>query len=142
MRIQLEKHPSAQARQFLQDELLAFNEQHVGPDNYEPLYAMLRDGDGAVCGGLMGETFWQWFHINTLWIAEEQRGQGWGSQLLQQAEEEAIRRGCRAAFVDTFDFQAPDFYKRHGYETWGQLDDLPPGHRRIFFQKPLISNTA
>jgi hypothetical protein len=58
--------------------------------------------------------------------------------MMAQAEAEAIRRGCRHAHVDTIDFQAPDFYLKLGYTVWGVLDDIPPGHRRIFLKKDLF----
>ena len=56
---------------------------------------------------------------------EELRGQGIGSKLLQQAETEAKNRNCRFAFVNTYQFQAPDFYKRHGYKEVFTLQDYP-----------------
>jgi GNAT superfamily N-acetyltransferase len=139
MKIQIETAPRPQDEQRIRDGLMAYNAQHVGADGFAPLSIFVRDDDEAICGGLLAETFWQWLHISALWVDKKQRNQGLGGQLLQQAEEEALRRGCLASFVDTFDFQAPDFYERHGYKTWGQLDDLPPGHRRIFFQKQLFT---
>jgi hypothetical protein len=36
-------------------------------------------------------------------------------------------------------FQAPEFYKKHGYSVWGRLEDFPPGNQRIFLQKPLAA---
>jgi ribosomal protein S18 acetylase RimI-like enzyme len=62
---------------------------------------------------------------------------GLGSKLLQTAEAEAIRRGCKHAHLDTLDFQAPGFYLKKGYQVFGELQDLPPGHRRIFLRKDL-----
>ena len=66
------------------------------------------------------------------------RGQGLGTRLLALAEEEGIKRGCISAFLDSLSFQAPDFYLKRGYEIWGELKDLPVGHRRIFLQKKLV----
>jgi hypothetical protein len=40
-------------------------------------------------------------------------------------------------WLDTFDFQAPEFYRQHGYVEFGHIDDYPPGHKRYFFQKRL-----
>jgi hypothetical protein len=54
---------------------------------------------------------------------------------MARAEEEAIRRGCCHAYLDTFDFQAPGFYRKLGYSEWGVLEDFPPGHQRIFLKK-------
>ena len=84
-----------------------------------------------------GETFWTWLHIELLWIEEGHRRKGLGTKLLKAAEDEASRRGCTGAFVNTMDFQAPAFYRQHGYTEEGQIPDFPPGHRRIHLQKPI-----
>jgi GNAT superfamily N-acetyltransferase len=140
MKIHIENDPRLQDCQVVRDGLTAYNTRHVAADGFAPLSIFVRDNEGTICGGLLGEPFGQWLHISILWLAEKQRGQGLGSQLLQQAEEEAVRRGCLSAFVDTLDFQVPSFYEQHGYSAWGQIENLPPGHRRIFFQKQLATD--
>ena len=137
MEITLEEDAAPADVQAVCDGLDAFNRQHAPPDGYRPLRLFLRDVDGAVAGGLLGETFWNWLHISMLWVDEAHRGRGTGSRLLRLAEEEALKRGCVGVFVDTLSFQAPDFYRKHGYAVWGQIEGLPPGHRRVFFQKSL-----
>ena len=56
--------------------------------------------------------------VDLLFVPEEQRKSGVGRQLVQSAEEEARRRGCRGVWLDiySFSFQARGFYKRLGYE--------------------------
>ena len=137
MEITLEEDAAPGDVEAVRDGLAAFNRQHAPPDGYRPLNLFLRDKDGAVVGGLLGETFWDWLHISVLWVDQTHRGRGAGRRLLGQAEAEAGRRGCVGVFVDTLSFQAPDFYARHGYAPWGQIEGLPPGHRRVFFQKSL-----
>ena len=63
------------------------------------------------------------------------RGRGLGGRLLAAAEQEAVRRGCVGALLDPHDFQAPAFYYKHGYELFGTLTDLPPGHVRYYLAK-------
>ena len=82
-------------------------------------------------------TAFEWLFVNWLWVAEAYRGTGIGSRLLLGAEEAARDQHCRDAYLDTFTFQAPKFYERHGYREFGRLDDFPPGHSRIFFTKRL-----
>jgi GNAT superfamily N-acetyltransferase len=72
-----------------------------------------------------------------MWIKEELRGCGYGHKLLLAAEQEARQRGARNAYLDTFSFQAPDFYKKHGYQVFGVLKDFPDGHQRIYLTKQL-----
>ncbi len=86
----------------------------------------------------IGASYWGWLVIEILWVAEALRGQGYGSRLLAAAEKEALQRGCRHAHLDTMSFQAPNFYLQHGYQVFGELHDLPHGHRRIFLKKELV----
>jgi GNAT superfamily N-acetyltransferase len=65
------------------------------------------------------------------------RGGGLGSRILAMAEEEGRRRGCRAAVLYTISFQAPEFYKRHGWRVFGEIPCHPPGSSRIFMTKDL-----
>lgn len=134
-RIRIEAAASAADRKIIADGLDAFNRGRVPPDGYTPLSIFARDDDGEIIGGLLGETFWDWLHVDLLWIAEAHRGRGLGTRLMQAAEEEAIRRGCAGSYVNTMDFQAPEFYIRLGYTPAGEIPDLPQGHRRIHLQK-------
>jgi ribosomal protein S18 acetylase RimI-like enzyme len=77
--------------------------------------------------------------IESLWDAEPLRRRGHGKQLVLTAEREAVQRGCRFAHLDTFSFQAPDFYRRLGYEVFGVLTGYAGGHSRYFMKKPLAS---
>ena len=72
-----------------------------------------------------------------MFLTEELRGQGIGSKLLEQAENEAKKRNCQFAFVNTYQFQAPDFYKRHGYKEVFRLQDYPYIGQRYYYQKDL-----
>lgn len=114
-----------------------FNQQQGGNDHAQSLCYVLQAPDGAIAGGVIGSTYWDWLHIDLMWIKEEFRGRGYGHRLLTQAEEEARRRGAKNAYLDTFSFQAPDFYKRHGYQVFGELKDFPAGHQRYFLKKQL-----
>ena len=114
--------------------LIAYNELHAGPASAREL-AVIARADGAIVGGLTGFTHWNWFHIRFLWVAEKFRGAGLGTRLLKAAEEEAIRRGCDHAHLDTFSFQAQPFYARFGYREFGRLEDYPTGCTRYFLQK-------
>ena len=53
------------------------------------------------------------------------------------AENEAKLRGARYVFVDTFDFQAPEFYLKHGYEQVFELSEYPKTGKRHYYKKEL-----
>jgi GNAT superfamily N-acetyltransferase len=117
--------------------LQAYNIQHAGESGHRPLCLFLHAPGGEVVGGLAGSTYWDWFYVDLFWLREDVRGQGHGHRLIELAENEARERGARAVYLDTFSFQAPDFYRDHGYEVFGELTDFPRGHRRYFFKKAL-----
>jgi ribosomal protein S18 acetylase RimI-like enzyme len=74
-------------------------------------------------------------HVDLLFLPESLRRIGIGRQLMSDAEGEAIRRGCRGAWLDTYSFQARGFYERLGYTVFGTIEDYPPGYSRFFLKK-------
>lgn len=108
-------------------------------DEEEPLHVYALDDAAAVVGGLTGSTWGYWLDIDLLWVDERARGGGVGSELLARAERLAgSERGCRHVRVETSDFQAPEFYRRHGYRVVGELVDYPPGVTEYLLTKALL----
>jgi GNAT superfamily N-acetyltransferase len=125
----------------LREKLLDYNTSQVGPADYSNFLATLRDGRGKLVGGVSGKIYYGWLYIEWFWVDERLRGQGHGMHLLCAAEDEARRRGCRGAWLDTFSFQARGFYEKNGYTLFGELPDYPPGQQRYFLRKPLERGT-
>ncbi len=134
--LELSDQPSETEAVILRDALIAENSAYLGERDHCPLALFLR-ARGRLVGGLLGETARGVLNINLFWLAAGQRRRGLGSRLLQAAETEASRRGCRMVWLETYDFQARPFYERHGYELFGELDGLPNGHRSYFLRKAL-----
>jgi len=117
--------------------LHAYNMQQAGDNHFQRMCFVLQDEDQAVLGGILCELYWGWLYVDLMWLEEALRGQGYGSRLLIRAEEEARQRGAKHAYLDTFSFQAPDFYQRHGYQVLCELPDFPTGHSRFILTKEL-----
>ena len=124
--------------QVVREGLDAHNAAQGAPVDWEPLMLFIRDKQGTIVGGLTGGTYWGWLYIGRLWIEEHLRGQGYGSRVLTEAEQEALRRGCHHAYLDTQDFQVLPFYQKHAYTVYGELEDMPIGHTRYSLQKKLV----
>ncbi|MGX1914470.1 GNAT family N-acetyltransferase [Streptomyces phaeochromogenes] len=93
-----------------------------------PLQVWALDPAGGVAGGLIGHAWATWLHVQYLWVDERHRGSGLGSRLLSRAEQLAhSSHGCVSARLETWDFQAPEFYKKQGYEVVCEISDYPPG---------------
>jgi GNAT superfamily N-acetyltransferase len=103
-----------------------------------PLHVWGLDGTGELAGGLVGHTWTTWLHVTYLWVDERHRGTGLGSQLLATAERLARdERGCGCARLETWDFQAPEFYKKQGYQVVCVIPDYPPGITEYTLTKQL-----
>jgi GNAT superfamily N-acetyltransferase len=114
-----------------------YNIQRTGGYQSQSLCFVLHSPDREIVGGVIGSTYWDWLYIDLLWVKEDLRGCGYGHRLLTAAEQEARQRGAKNAYLDTFSFQAPDFYEQHGYQVFGTLEDFPTGHQRYFLTKLL-----
>jgi GNAT superfamily N-acetyltransferase len=95
--------------------------------------------DGELAGGCVGKTedLWHWLTVDIMWVDESWRGRGLGRALLSAIEAEGLERGCRWAKLNTWDFQAPEFYKGCGYYEYGREVDYPPGHTNFLMRKDL-----
>lgn len=124
----------------VRDRLTALLDTHAAARGFpfarEDLVLAL-EREGRVLGGLVARTNYGWLRIDLLAVDDALRGGGWGRKLVGEAETMARERGCFAAWVDTYSFQAPGFYERLGYTPFGELPDCPPGERRLFFWKRL-----
>jgi GNAT superfamily N-acetyltransferase len=136
--ISVPQRPSEAIRAALFDRLLSFNDATAGDADDAPLAVVLEDAPGrGLIGGLWGETYYGWLFVELLFVPEALRGQGLGARLLAEAERIARGRGCHHAWLDSYAFQAPDFYRKQGYEVFGTLPDYPRGVERVFLSKVL-----
>lgn len=136
MHVRLENKESHKAQE-IGNLIRAYNRSKREEAESKPLNLYLEDEKGNLMAGLVAETFGNWLEIEYLFVKEELRGQGIGSKLLQRAENEAKKRNCRFAFVNTYQFQAPDFYISHGYKEVFALQDYPYTGQRFYYQKDL-----
>jgi len=89
-------------------------------------------------GGVIASRKGNWLCIDFLWVDETVRGSGLGRALMEAAEQEAAKRGCLFALVDTFSFQALPFYQKQGYQQQMSLTDFPEnGMQRHYLTKTL-----
>ena len=136
MHIRLENTESQKAQK-IGDLVRSYNRSKREAAESEPLNLYIEDEHGRLLAGLVAETFGNWLEIEYLFVKEELRGQGIGSQLLQRAESEAKKRNCRYVFVNTYQFQAPAFYQKHDYQEVFTLKDYPCTGQRHYYQKDL-----
>lgn len=132
-----DEHPERAAWGIIGRGLDEFNIQQAGDYNSQRICFVVQTPDQTIAGGIVAATYWDWLYIDLMWLQADIRGRGYGHRLLTLAEDEGRRRGARQAYLDTFTFQAPDFYQQHGYQIFGVLQDFPAGHQRCFMTKQL-----
>lgn len=117
------------------DGLKSFNKNLLGflP---EDIWIFMRNRENKVVGGILSFTLGDWLHIDILWVEESFRNKGNGTELLKMAENEAIKRGCKLADLDTNSSQAK-FYEKNGYTIFATLENCPDGFTKYFMKKDL-----
>src|SRR5262249_31605668 len=134
----VEAEPAPADIRFLQDKLYEYNVEQTGSPDGKWLCIFVRDDKGEIAAGLHGWTWAGSAKVENLWVRRDLRRQGYGTRLLAAREAQPPARGCRRIFLNTFSFQPPLFYQKHGYEIIGVVEDLPaPPHRHYHLRKPL-----
>lgn len=136
MKINITDTPNPQDEEFVIDSLWAHNHQYDAVDIH-PLFLTVTDDDGQIVAGLVARTWWGGLEVQYLWVSDEYRKKGYGRDLMLQAEQEAVKRGCHMAYVDTFSFQAQSFYEKLGYQPYGNLAGYAHRHTRIYLAKKI-----
>ena len=135
--LKIEDAPRREDTALLDERLYEFNAAASGVDNGRLLAIFIRDDHGAITAGMHGWTWGGTGFVQAIWVDEQLRGRGLGARLLAAAEAEAAHRGCHQMHLDTHGYQAPDFYRRQGYEVIGELPGWPGNDVRIFLRKRL-----
>lgn len=122
----------------LSEALDAYNVAAVGRSDLKELTVKVEDAQGDLVAGLSGWTWGVSAGFGMVWVREDARKSGIGGRMLAAAEEVARTRGCHRVFVSSFTFQAPDFYRRHGYVEFARSEGLPvEGAADVHFFKAL-----
>jgi len=132
-----------ESTEYIKKRLREFNMKQVpleGTIIQEPINIVMKDSDGQIIGGINATIiqYWNRCHIDTFWIEERYRGAGHGRKLLEAIEKIAINKGCKLIELETYSFQAPNFYMNNGYEIIGIVENHPQGHSQYFFKKVIL----
>lgn len=107
------------------------------PRKSEKFSIFLKDENDTPHGGVIVTFLWNGMEIQSLWVDESVRKQGWGRKLIEAVEDEARKRGCSIAYTNAFSWQAPEFYEKLGYTLYGKLEGFPEGSSLSYFYKKI-----
>jgi len=136
MSIEINDNPRPEDEAFVISQTRSYNAEFT-PRDVRRLCVFNRDEDGAIIGGLTGQTYWRYLDVTFLWVEKAHRHRGLATQLMATAEEEARRRGCRHVLLDTYSFQALGFYQKLGFREFGRLAGFSDKHARHYLCKDL-----
>jgi ribosomal protein S18 acetylase RimI-like enzyme len=119
--------------------LSAFNTPFFGNKKTIPFMICLKNENQKVLGGILA-----WMRpgigllcVDTIWVAEHLRHQGYGTKLMRAAEAEGLKQGCTHSQLETLPFQAAEFYQKLGYVPIGRVEKLYGDHDAIYMRKKL-----
>ena len=137
MKIEIIEQPEQKLIDYLDQKISEYNWQNWEVTERKHLAVQIKDQQGNIIAGAVGRTFGYWLLLKTLWVAEQCRGQNLGSQILEQIEFAAQQRGCNKCLLDTLNFQAMPFYKKHGYKVEWVQENYPKTGCKYFMTKEL-----
>src|SRR4051812_5715198 len=91
----------------------AFQAKGLSP--IRPFSIFIKDQKEQVLGGASGTLFYGSLYIDSLWVDETLRNQGWGKKLMYEAEKIGRKHGASFVTVNTMDWEALLFYQKLGY---------------------------
>ena len=83
--------------------------------NYKPYNFIAKENDKIV-GIITGHTYYKEVHIGDLIVLEEYRDKNIGRKLMESVEKHFNNKGFENMNLTTYGFQAPEFYKKCGFE--------------------------
>jgi len=135
--IEILQFPEQHLIDFLDNRIAEFNWKNWEVSERKPIAVQIKDDNGDIIAGSAGRTFGNWLLINTLWVADDLRGNNIGKQLLEAIENAAKERGCIKCLLDTLNFQAMPFYQKYGYKTQWTQENYPKTGCRYYMVKDL-----
>ena len=118
-------------------EFTVFGQESGVELNYDEFCFAAEDDEGQLLGVITGRAYYNEVHIGDLIIGKGHRKSGIGSKLVEEVEKAYRGKGYEKITLTTFGFQAPDFYKKLGYETEFVRRDMDPKLSKYFLAKPM-----
>ncbi|MBX2855327.1 MAG: GNAT family N-acetyltransferase [Rhodobacteraceae bacterium] len=116
---------------------LAEEGQALRPEESAPFAIIRRDGEGRLTAAASGEISFRSLHISHLFVASPLRRRGVGASLLSAVEAYSRARQCERLHLETRSGDALRFYRRHGFEIFGELPRYAGEQSLYFLQKRL-----
>lgn len=138
--ITYEKNPTQEDIQALNDGIIEQAKQKKGMKALDFFAFFIRDENGKIMGGCAGDNLYGCLYVGQLWVEEPLRGKGYGTQLMQKAESLAKKDNCHFIAINTFDWEALEFYKKLAFYVEFERKGFDKNSTFYFLRKDLITD--
>ena len=120
--------------EFIHSRLREYNRKYMSDfDDYN----FHIEKDGKIIAGIVAASTFDTLEVEFLFVDENYRGKNLGTELLKHAENTAKMNGLKSILLNTYSFQAPEFYKKHGYSELLKIDPCFGEFSQSYFTKKL-----
>jgi ribosomal protein S18 acetylase RimI-like enzyme len=104
--------------------------------NYKPFLFIVKNNYSEMIGALTAYTAYSEIYVDDIWVDPNYRKAGIGRKLLESLERRFKSKGYNNINLVTSQFQAPDFYKKCGFEVeFVRQNKCNPKLTKTFFIK-------
>lgn len=121
----------------LKKNLREFNKAKIGTYEYIHYTIYITDENENITGGLYGEILDKVCVIYVVWVHENTRKKGLGTEIFNKLEAFAKDNNCKILQVDTAEFQARQFYEKIGFSVVATLPENFMGFTTFIMRKTL-----
>ena len=125
-----------QIGEFIGKEFADYAAQNGVELNYDD-FCFVEEEDGKILGVITGRAYYDEVHVVDLIVDRSCRRSGLGSRLVATVEEAYKNKGYAKITLTTFGFQAPEFYKKLGYQIEFVRESKDPKLSKYFLSKAL-----
>ncbi|MCQ6563837.1 GNAT family N-acetyltransferase [Paenibacillus mendelii] len=139
MELHISNESNSEDKVYVRNKMIEFNLKHFPDDlkgRYQEVNLFLKNAQGQIYGGIVGEICWNWLEVHYLFVNEEYRKSGYGSKLLSEVEQIAKEKKCDFIKLETLSFQALDFYVKQGFEVFGVIPNAGT-HTHYYLKKDI-----
>jgi ribosomal protein S18 acetylase RimI-like enzyme len=133
LKFETKDNPTSEEQKIIRDGIIGFNQSIIN-DKPKCFNIFVKQNENIIGGAIIYQHK-DALYIDVLWCMEEYRRKGIGSKLIGMIEADAQHKSIKKLFVDTYAFQAQEFYKKHGFNIIGCAPEYLRGHDRIFMRK-------
>ena len=104
--------------------------------NYKKFSIVMKNNSGTIIGALQAYTAFAEVYVDDIWLKPEHRKRNYGRKLLGELETRFKGKGYNNINLVTSGFQAPEFYKKCGFEVeFTRTNKNNPKLSKTFFIK-------